>query len=99
MFEKSRFIAREHQHLSIKEKVFSLSGDSFSIKNVKGDVVFWMDGSILSFSGRKYVRDAKGNYFFDIRKKLLAFHTAFNCENLQGQTFFKVKRQFSIRKF
>ena len=91
-------VARQRQQLVIREKILSLSGDSFSIKNVDGRVVFWVDGRVLSFSGRKHVQDAKGNQLFDIRKKLLTLHTAFFCEDIQGKRFFKVKRQFSMCK-
>src|SRR5216117_1783908 len=93
----SRFIARREQQLVIREKILSLSGDSF-IKNKDGHIVFRVDGRVLSLSGRKHVRDDLGNQLFDIRKKLLTLRTAFFCEDLEGKRFFKVKRQFSMCK-
>lgn len=98
MAGQSKFIADQPQKLVIKEKILSLSGDSFCIKTIDGRVVFWVDGGVLSPSGRKHIQDAKGNQLFDIRKKLLALHTTFFCENPQGERFFRVKRQFSMCK-
>ncbi len=95
--EQSRFIARRQQQLVIREKILSLSGDSFSIKNQDGDIIFWVDGGVLSLCGRKHVRDNLGTQLFDIRKKLLTLRTAFLCEDSQGRTF-EVKRQFSMCK-
>jgi len=98
MVEHSRFVTHQRQQLIIREKILSLSGDSFSIKSVDGGVVFRVDGDVLSLSSRKHVRDAIGTKLFDIRKKLLTLHTAFFCEDTQGKRFFKVKRQFSMCK-
>jgi len=99
MYEQSRLIAHQSQRLVIKEKILSLPGNSFDIKNVDGRVVFRVDGRIIPFSGRKHVRNAEGEHLFNIRQKLLALHTTFFCEDIQGKRFFKVKRQFSMCKF
>jgi hypothetical protein len=56
MYEQSRLIAHQSQRLVIKEKILSLPGNSFDIKNVDGRVVFRVDGRIIPFSGRKHVR-------------------------------------------
>jgi hypothetical protein len=89
MVEQSRFVTRQRQQLIIREKIFSLSGDSFSIKSVDGGVVFRVDGDVLSLSNRMHVRDANRNKLFDIRKKLLTLHTAFFCEDTQDKNSLK----------
>lgn len=91
-----QFIAQQPETLVIKEKVLSLSGDSFSIKTIDGRVIIEVKGEKLSLSGRKRVLDPQGNPLFDIRKKHIAIHTTFYCENPQGVKFFEVKSKFSI---
>jgi uncharacterized protein YxjI len=90
-----QFIAHQSEQIVLKEKVLSLSGDSFSIKTVDGRAIFQVKGEALSLSGRKSVMDMQGVPLFDIRKKLIALHATFFCENPQGEQFFEVKKKFS----
>lgn len=39
--------------LLLKEKVFSFSGDDFSVKDVNGNVIFRLDGRTMSLRGKK----------------------------------------------
>lgn len=57
-----QFIARQSETIVLKEKVLSLSGDSFSIKLANGTPLFQVQGSVLSLSGRKKVTDMAGNH-------------------------------------
>lgn len=90
-----QFIAQRPETLVLKEKVLSLSGDSFGVKTLDGRVIIQVKGEMLSLSGRKHVLDAQGVPLFDIRKQHLTLHTTFYCENPQGQKFFQVKSKFS----
>ena len=91
----SQFITQQPEQLVLKEKVLSLSGDSFSIKTVDGRVVFNVKGDLLSLSGRKHLMDAQDVPLFDIRKQLVAIHATYYCENPQGERIFEVKSKFS----
>jgi uncharacterized protein YxjI len=92
-----QFIAQQYEQLILKEKVLSLSGDSFTVKTVNGLDILQVKGDVLSLSGRKHVMDMQGVQLFDIRKQLIAFHTTYFCENPNGERFFDVKSKFSSR--
>ncbi|KAI1635704.1 DUF567-domain-containing protein [Biscogniauxia mediterranea] len=91
-----QFIARQSETLVLKEKVLSLSGDSFDVKTVGGQPVFRVEGSAFSLSGRKKVLDVQGNHLFTIRKKLIALHATYYAEDPSGNQVFEVKGKFSI---
>ncbi|KAI8626349.1 DUF567-domain-containing protein [Xylariaceae sp. FL1651] len=91
-----QFIARQSESLVLKEKVLSLSGDSFDIKTISGQPILQVKGETLSLSGRKHVSDMNGNVLFTIRKKLIALHATFYAEDPNGNVIFEVKGKFSI---
>jgi uncharacterized protein YxjI len=67
-----RFIARDRpQTLVLKEKILSLTGDSFDIKLDSGLPVLKVNAAFFSLSGRKRVEDMNGNHLYNIRKELL----------------------------
>ncbi|KAI0015118.1 DUF567-domain-containing protein [Xylariomycetidae sp. FL0641] len=90
------FIARGPETLVLKEKVMSLSGDSFDIKTVDGRPIFKVKGDAFSLSGRKAVMDMSGNVLFTIRKKLIALHATYYAEDNAGNHIFDLKGKFSI---
>ncbi|KAH7266023.1 hypothetical protein NCS57_00773000 [Fusarium keratoplasticum] len=89
-------IARQTETLVLKEKVLSLTGDSFDIKLANGQPILKVEGKMLSISGRKSVYDMQGNHLFDIVKKLLNIHTTFHVESPQGQVLMEVKSSFKL---
>jgi len=91
-----QYIAQKSEQLILKEKVLSLSGDSFTIKTTDGRPILQVKGEVMSLSGRKHVMDMQGNLLFDIRKQLIAFHATYYCEDPKGNQFFEVKSKFSI---
>jgi hypothetical protein len=90
-----QFIARQSESLVLKEKVLSLSGDSFDIKTITGQPVFQVKGEVFSLSGRKHLSDMSGNVLFTIRKKLIALHATYYAEDANGNVLFEVKGKFS----
>ncbi|KAI0471028.1 DUF567-domain-containing protein [Xylariaceae sp. FL0804] len=90
------FIARQAETIVLKEKVLSLSGDSFEIKTLSGQPLFQVKGESFSLSGRKHLMDMSGNILFTIRKKLIALHASFYAEDPQENVIFEVKGKFSI---
>lgn len=91
-----QYIAQQQEQIVIKEKVFSLSGDSFTVKTVDGRPIIQVAGDVLSLSGRKHVSDMQGNPLFEIRKQLIAFHATFFCKRPPSEErFFEVKSKFA----
>ena len=89
-----QFFAQQSESLVLKEKVLSLSGDSFGIKTVDGRVLFQVKGEMLSLSGRKHFMDANGALLFDIRKQHLSFPACYYAEDPNGKRIFDVKSKF-----
>ena len=82
--------------LILREKVMSLSGDSFDICFQNGPPVFTVEGSVLSLTGRKTLRDAHSKvHLFDIQKELLHIHATFVAKAPSGQQLLQVKSSFA----
>jgi len=90
-----QFIARQTETLALKEKVLSLSGDSFDVKLANGQPIFQIKSKHMSISGRKSVLDMAGHHLFDIVKEHLHIHTTFAAEDPQGKKVLEVKSNFS----
>lgn len=56
--------------MRVRERKIAFSGDDFAVKDaLTGAVLFNIEGKVMSFSGRKDVRDAEGKDLFTVRKK------------------------------
>ncbi|KAH8663581.1 tubby C-terminal-like domain-containing protein [Tricladium varicosporioides] len=82
--------------LVMKEKVWSLSGDTFHIVDENGQEVVQCRGQTFSISDRKEFADAHGRPLFSLRTKLLSIHKSFYAEAPDGRELFLVKGKFSI---
>lgn len=80
--------------LVLREKVMSLSGDSFEIKLMNGQPIFRVQGKVMSISDRKSVYDMANNHLFDIVKEHFHIHSTYACEDPKGNKFFEVKSGF-----
>lgn len=87
--------ARQSETLVLKEKMLSLTGDSFDIKLANGQPILRVQGKALSISGRKSVYDMAGNHLFDIAKEHLHIHTTFVAQDPQGNKIMEVKSSFA----
>lgn len=92
------WVAKGPETLVLKEKVMSLTGDSFDIKTINGQPIFKIKGRKMSVSGRKTVTDMQENHLFDIVKELMHIHTTFAAEDPKGQKILEVKNSFK-RKY
>lgn len=81
--------------LAMKEKVWSLSGDTFHIVDENGHEVVQCRGQTFSLSDRKEFADTAGRPLFSLRTKLLSIHKTFYAEAPNGQVLFEVKGKFS----
>jgi uncharacterized protein YxjI len=91
----SQFVAQQSETIVLKEKVLSLTGDSFSIKLANGTPLFQVEGKVMSISGRKTLRDMAGNHLFDIQKEHLHIHTTFAIKDPQDRKIMEVKSKFA----
>ncbi|KAK1995305.1 hypothetical protein LX36DRAFT_692683 [Colletotrichum falcatum] len=88
--------ARQSETLVLKEKMLSLTGDSFDIKLAKGQPILRVQGKALSISGRKSVYDMSGNHLFDIVKEHLHLHTTFAAQDPHGNKIMEVKSGLAL---
>merc|ERR1712029_810091 len=71
--------------LEMKEKVFSLSGDDFTVKTVdEGNItdVCQCKGKAISARDKKKFTDMQGNELFTLENKLLSFNNAANGQEV-----------------
>jgi uncharacterized protein YxjI len=81
--------------LCMKEKVWSLSGDTFHIADEHGTEVVQCRGQTFSLSDRKEFADAAGRPLFSLRTKHFSLHKSFYAEDAQEKVLFEVKGKFS----
>lgn len=81
--------------LCMKEKVWSLSGDTFHIVDQNNHEVVQCRGQTFSLSDRKEFADSSGRPLFSLRARLLSIHKSFYAEAPGGATLFEVKGKFS----
>lgn len=92
-----QFVSSEPQTLVLKEKVLSVSGDSFEIKLANGQPIMKVHGAWVSLSGRKKVEDAQGKHLFDIVKEHLHVHTTYALEDPHGKKVCEVKSNLTSK--
>ncbi|GLI80664.1 hypothetical protein PoHVEF18_009021 [Penicillium ochrochloron] len=92
----NQFVAREPQTLIMKEKVLSVSGDSFEVKLASGQPLLKVHGAWVSISGRKKVEDIHGKHLFDIVKEHLHLHTTYAIEDTHGKKIAEVKNSLAL---
>ncbi|CZR54773.1 related to DUF567 domain protein [Phialocephala subalpina] len=90
------YCVQKQTTLVMKEKVWSLSGDTFHIMDENNHEVVQCRGQTLSLSDRKEFATSSGTPLFSLRTKLLSIHKSFYAESPSGQLLFEVKGKFSI---
>lgn len=93
------FCAPKQTTLTMKEKVWSLSGDSFHVMDENNIEVVRCQGKTFSFSDRKEFMDPQGRPLFALRNKHLVLHKTFYGEAPDGKELFRVKSQFSCKLY
>lgn len=94
-----QFISNEPQTIVLREKVLSVSGDSFEIKLANGEPLLKVHGAWVSISGRKKVEDAHGKHLFDIVKELLHIHATYAIEDTHGEKICEVKNNIRCKYY
>jgi uncharacterized protein YxjI len=81
--------------LALKEKVFSLSGDDFTIKTAEGLDICKCKGKMLSLRDSKKFSDMQDKELFTLSNKLMSIHKSFHGESPDGHNF-EVKGKFKL---
>lgn len=89
------FYSPQTTTLQMKEKVFSLSGDSFTVHTVEGIEICKVQGKFISMRDTKTFTDMQDNELFTVKTKMLAISKSFHAESPNGHNF-DVKGHFSI---
>jgi len=84
--------------LIMKEKVFSLSQDNFSITDINSVPVLSCHGTVFSMSGRKTFSGVDGMPLFDLRHRLWSIPRKFYGEAEGGREIFEVRKRWSFGK-
>jgi uncharacterized protein YxjI len=93
----AQFFASAPETLVLKEKVLSLTGDSFSIKLTNGTPIVKVEGKVMSISGRKKMFDMQGNHLCSIVKEHLHIHATYAVESPAGERLMEVKSSFKCK--
>ncbi|KAK3116279.1 hypothetical protein LTR53_003531 [Teratosphaeriaceae sp. CCFEE 6253] len=92
----SQHLYSPHQvTLIMREKVFSLSGDDFTIRTVDGLDVCKCKGKMVSARDSKKFTDTAGNELFTLKNKMLSIHKSFKGDSPHGNDF-EVKGHFAL---
>lgn len=81
--------------LCMKEKVFSLSGDDFTVQTVDGTNILKVKGKAISMRDKKKFTDMAGEEIFTLSNMMLKLHKSFKAESPAGHDF-EVKGHFSF---
>jgi uncharacterized protein YxjI len=83
--------------LTMKEKVWSLSGDTFTITDEHDQVVVQCNGTTFSMSDRKEFLAPNGQPLFSLKNKIISIKKSFYAEGPGGGIVFEVKSKFSSK--
>lgn len=90
------FIAESPTTLIMKEQVFSVSDDAFTVRTVDGRDVLKITADTLSLSARKRVHDPSGNHLFTLRQEIFSIPKSFFAESPTGNKIFEVEGKFHL---
>ncbi|KAI6801497.1 hypothetical protein KC332_g6838 [Hortaea werneckii] len=93
------FFRPQQVTLEMKEKVFSLSGDDFTVKTAdEGNVtdVCQCKGKAISARDKKKFTDMQGNELFTLENKLLSINKSMRGVSPSGEHDFEVKGHFKL---
>ncbi|KAF7193977.1 Protein LURP-one-related 10 [Pseudocercospora fuligena] len=81
--------------LRMKEKVWSLSGDDFTVQTVEGAHIMKVKGKLVSIHNKKKFVDMQNNEIFTLSEKKLKLNKTFHGE-APGAHNFEIKGHFSL---
>ncbi|GAB9471327.1 hypothetical protein Gpo141_00008544 [Globisporangium polare] len=92
-----RFCSASSVTLHLREKFFSLSGDSFSIRDVStGAVWFRVAGKALSIREKKTLLDARGTPVASMKEVFFSLMPSYHVSSTSGASLFEIHCKFSV---
>ena len=91
-----KFYSPHEVVLALKERVFSLSGDDFTVRTAEGQDVLKVKGKFISLRDSKKFTDMQENEIFTLTNKLMAIHKSFHGTSPDGKADFEVKGKFKL---
>lgn len=88
-----QFLAQQSETVVLREKVMSLSGDSFEITLASGQPLLRVQGTVMSLRGRKSVYDLANNHLFDIVREHMHIHPTFAAVDPSGKKLLEVRNK------
>jgi len=82
--------------LALKEKIFSLSGDDFTVKTAEGLDICKVKGKAISLRDTKKFSDMQGHELFSLTNKMLAITKSFHGTSPDGKHDFEVAGKFKL---
>ena len=82
--------------LALKEKIFSLTGDDFTVKTADGADILKVKGKMISMHGKKKFTDMHENEIFTLANKMMAITKSFRGESPNGAHDFEIKGKFKL---
>ena len=81
-----RFVSQTAITLTLKEKMFTLAGDSFNIKDSNGQTRFSIRGKVFSLREKKVIYDAQGTPILTMKEAMCSCIKAPNQYFSQGNS-------------
>ncbi|CAK7268514.1 hypothetical protein SEPCBS57363_003132 [Sporothrix epigloea] len=91
-----QYIANQTETLVLKEKILSLSGDSFDVRLANGQPLLKVKGKLLTLGSRKSVYDCNDTHLFDIYREILHIHSTYVLEDPKGNKFFELRSNIQL---
>jgi uncharacterized protein YxjI len=81
--------------LAMKEKIWTISGGDFDIRDENDQTVVKCKGRAMSISNRREFSTADNRPLLSLRSKIISVRKSFYGEGLGGETLFEVKSKWS----
>lgn len=83
----------------VREKIFSLSGDSFQIKDGYGRTAFKVNGKVFTLRERKTLFDADGTKLYSMSENIVSFHNRMYIFDGSGNKIMTIRSKHIIPMF
>ena len=93
----SKLIRKEPASFVLQERLLSLSGEDFVVRDIAGGVVLKIDGANVKIGGvvidKLGFKDNKGAKFMSVERRILATTTCYDIYNNNGEVVAKIDRE------
>lgn len=90
------YIHNNVTEFKVREKIFSLSGDSFEIKDQNGCTAFKVNGKVFTLRERKTLLDADGSTLYGMTENIISFRNRMHIFDGAGTKIMTIRRKHII---